>query len=162
VRRGRRPSETHRLIAKVSHDFENWSYNTAVAACREFTNDLYKYVSEGAETATLDFAVDSLVALLAPMCPHVAAEIWERRHPDRPGVHAQPWPVADPEMLRAESVTMVVQVNGKVRDRIEVSPDITEAEAVALARASTKVAEYLSGEPKKVIARPPRLVNLVG
>jgi leucyl-tRNA synthetase len=152
---------THRLIAKVSYDFDHWSYNTSVAACREFTNELYRYLADGAETATWEFAVDTLVTLLAPMCPHVSAEVWERRHPDRPGVHAQSWPDADPDMLRADEVTMVVQVDGKVRDRLQVSPDITEAEAVAAARASSRVAEFLTGEPRRVIAKPPQMVNLV-
>jgi leucyl-tRNA synthetase len=153
---------THRLIAKVSHDFDSWSYNTSVAACMEFTNALYRYCSDGAEPGTLGFALDSLITLMAPMCPHLCAELWELRHPDGPGVHAQSWPEADPHLVRNEVVTLVVQVNGKVRDRLEVSPDITEAEAVALALASPRVAEFLPGEPKKVIAKPPRLVNLVG
>jgi len=153
---------THRLIAKVSHDFDSWSYNTSVAACMEFTNSLYRYCADGAEPGTLRFAVDSLITLMAPMCPHLAAELWELRHPAAPGVHDQLWPEADPDLVRDETVTLVVMVNGKVRDRIEVSPDITEAEAVAAALASPKVAEFLPGEPNKVIAKPPRLVNLVG
>ena len=73
-------------------------------------------------------AVDTLLLLMAPMTPHLAAEAWERRHGDH--VHLHPWPVADPELVAEESVTMVVQVNGKVRDRIEVAADISEDEAV--------------------------------
>jgi leucyl-tRNA synthetase len=152
---------THRLVAKVSHDFEGWSYNTAVAACREFTNDLYKYVLDGARRPTLDAAVDTLLTLMAPMTPHLSAELWERRHGAGARVHAQPWPVPDPAMLRRETVTMIVQVNGKVRDRIEVDPDIDEEKAVSAARASSRVAELLPGGPSRVVARPPRLVNFV-
>ncbi|MEA3078207.1 MAG: leucyl-tRNA synthetase [Actinomycetota bacterium] len=144
----------HRLIARVSDDYERWSYNTAVAALMEFTNLLYK---EGATP----FAVDTLLLLLAPMTPHIAAEVWEQRH-DGAHVHAQPWPVADPAMLKVESTTMIVQVNGKVRDRLEVPPTISADEAERLALASAKVQEQLAGAtPKKVIARPPKLVNLV-
>ena len=144
----------HRLIAKVTDDFERWSYNTAVAALMEFTNLLYK---EG----TTPFAVDTVLLLLAPMTPHISGELWELRH-DGAHVHTQPWPAADPAMLTVDSTTMVVQVNGKVRDRIEVAPTISAGDAEALALASPKVQEHLAGgPPKKVIARPPKLVNIV-
>ncbi|HEX2698654.1 MAG TPA: leucine--tRNA ligase [Acidimicrobiales bacterium] len=143
----------HRLIAKVSDDYERWSYNTAVAALMEFTNLVYR---DGAT----DFAVDTMLKLLAPMTPHIAAELWERR---RGGlVHTEPWPVADPDLVRQESLTLVVQVNGKVRDRIEVTPDLDAATAEALALGSERVREHLAGRPpRKVIVRPPRLVNVV-
>ncbi len=143
----------HRLIDRVNDAYEKWSYNTAVAALMEFTNVLYK---EGAT----EFAVDSLLLLMAPMAPHISAELWERRHGDH--VHEQRWPQADPSMLTLESVTLVVQVNGKVRDRLDVAPDIDAGEAERLALASPKVAQQLAGAaPKKVIVRPPKLVNLV-
>ena len=95
------------------------------------------------------------------MTPHITAELWERRHPAE-DVHAQRWPEADPDLAKLQTVTMVVQVNGKVRDRIEVDPGIDEAEAERLALASKKVQADIDGTtPRKVIARPPRLVNLV-
>ncbi|HEX2063650.1 MAG TPA: class I tRNA ligase family protein, partial [Acidimicrobiales bacterium] len=143
----------HRLVVRVSEDYERWSYNTAVAALMEFTNLLYR-------DGTTDFAVDTLLLLLAPMAPHVSAELWERR--GRGDVHSQPWPHADPVMARAESVTMVVQVDGKVRDRIEVDPEIGPEEAESLALASARVQELLGGaDPRRVVSRPPRLVNVV-
>jgi leucyl-tRNA synthetase len=145
---------THRLIEKVSDDSDRWSYNTAVAALMEFTNLLYK---QGAT----DEAVDTVLLLLAPMTPHITAELWERRHAGE-HIHEQKWPRADPDLARLQTVTMVVQVNGKVRDRLEVDPAIDEAEAERLALASDKVRDAINGaQPKKVIARPPRLVNLV-
>ena len=150
--------ETHRLIARVTDEMERWSYNTSVAAFMEFTNFLYKH-------GKTDFAVDTLLKLLAPMAPHVTAELWDlRRAADGSGgghVHEESWPVHDPAMLAVDQVTMVLQVKGKVRDRVEVSPDISEDEAVALALASDKVQGHLDGEPRKVIARPPNLVNIV-
>jgi leucyl-tRNA synthetase len=95
------------------------------------------------------------------MTPHVSAELWERRH-DGAHVHREPWPVADPAMLSVDSTTMVVQINRKVRDRIDVPPSISAEDAEALALASPKVQEQLAGgPPKKVIARPPKLVNIV-
>src|SRR3984957_17140240 len=107
-------------------------------------------------------AFDALLLLLAPMTPHVTAEAWERRHGAQARLHAQSWPTFDPDLARAESVTMVVQVNGKLRDRIEVAPEISEDDAVALALASERVAADLEGqEPKRIVARPPRLVNIV-
>jgi leucyl-tRNA synthetase len=96
------------------------------------------------------------------MTPHVSAEIWERRHPGEPGVHAQRWPTYDPALVAEERVTMVVQVNGKLRDRIEVAPTISAAEAEALALASERVrAELGDGAARRVIVRPPGLVNVV-
>jgi len=153
---------THRLIAKVSEDYERWSYNTAVAAAMEFTNDLYRYVQgdDGARRVTLDAAVDTLLLLMAPMTPHITAELWEQRRGGH--VHEQSWPVADPAKLVVDTVTMVVQVNGKVRDRIEVPAEVDAAEAERLALASEKVQAHLGGKPpRKVIARPPQLVNVV-
>jgi len=144
----------HRLIARVSDEYERWSYNTAVAACMEFTNVLYK-------RGKTEFAVDSLLLLMAPMAPHITAELWERRHPGE-HVHEQPWPEADAIMAAEEMVEMVVQVNGKKRDVINVKPSIDEAEMEALARSSPRVQEVLDGgHPKRVIAKPPRLINLV-
>ncbi len=156
---------THRLIARVTGEYTKWAYNTAVAGFMEFVNALYKYVQipERPHGEVLDRAVDTVLLCIAPATPHIAAELWERRHgADGPSVHAQPWPLADPAKLVVESVTMIVQVNGKVRDRIDVPAEIAESDAVALALASAKVREHLTGEPSKVIARAPKLVNLVG
>jgi leucyl-tRNA synthetase len=157
----------HRLIDRMSGDYERWSYNTAVAAAMEFVNTVYKAVQspDGVARPVLDFAVDSLLLLLAPMAPHITAELWELRHPESEPVHAQRWPVADPKMVAVEQVTMIVQVNGKVKDRLTVDASVDEAEAVRLALASPKVADALAAaglsEPKRVIARPPGLVNVV-
>ncbi|MGQ0616878.1 MAG: leucine--tRNA ligase [Acidimicrobiia bacterium] len=144
----------HRLVARVTDEFERWSYNTAVAAYMEFTNLLYKQ-------GQTPFAVDTLLKLLAPAAPHVAAELWWRRHPGA-HVHELAWPEADPAMAALDTVTMVVQVNGKVRDRLEVEPDVGSDEAERLALASPRVLEALNGtSPRKVIVRPPKLVNVV-
>jgi leucyl-tRNA synthetase len=155
---------THRLVDRMTRDYERWSYNTGVAAAMEFVNTVYRHVQapEGARRVTVDFAIDTLLLLLAPMAPHITAELWEHRHHDGASVHEQPWPTADPALVRLQSVTMVVQVNGKLRDRIDVDPAISEADASALALAAAKVVEALDGrQPNKVIARPPRLVNVV-
>jgi len=156
----------HRTIADVTRDLERWSYNTAVAHCMELLNLLQRY-GRGGEGAgphgeVWTEALDALLCLLAPLAPHVTAELWERRHPGDPSVHLQRWPVPDADLVRQETVTMVVQVNGKVRDRIDVDAGISEADAAAVALASAKVTDALQGAtPKRVVSRPPRLVNLV-
>jgi leucyl-tRNA synthetase len=134
---------THRLIDRVTRDYERWSYNTAVAACMEFVNLLQPYVRGGGQAEVTDEAVDTLLLLLAPMTPHLTAEAWERRHGDH--IHLHAWPVSDLALAVEESVTMIVQVNGKVRDRIEVAPDISPEEAERLALASAHVVETLDG-----------------
>ena len=155
--------EVHRSIVKVTEGMEKWSYNTAVAALMELLNTVSKWARrpEGAHRATLDEALDLMIRLLAPMAPHLMAEMWEERHPGEPSVHLGSWPEADPALVARESVVMVVQVNGKVRARLDVSPDISEAEAAAAALASPEVAKFLSGEPRRVVAVPPRLVNII-
>ena len=151
---------THRLIERISRDYERWSYNTAVAACMEFVNLLHPYVRDGGHGDVVAEGVDTLLLVLAPMTPHLAAEAWERRHGD--DVHSHAWPVADPSLAAEDQVTMVVQVNGKVRDRIDVPPSVGEAEAEALALASPAVIEALDGAaPRRVIVKPPRLANIV-
>jgi leucyl-tRNA synthetase len=155
----------HALVGKVSDDFDGWRYNTAVAACMEFVNDLYKYVQsgDGPRRATLDEALDALLLVLAPMAPHISAELWEQRHGAGAHVHEQPWPASDPELAKAETVTMVVQVNGKVRDRIEVDAGITEEDMEKVAMGSARVQEHLAGRtPRNVILVRPKLVNIVG
>jgi leucyl-tRNA synthetase len=152
----------HRLIVKVDEDFERWSYNTAVASFMEFTNEIYRYVQsdEGPELEVLGECVDTLLLLMAPMAPHISAELWEHRRGGH--IHEQTWPEADSSMLVVESVTMVIQINGKVRERLEVDPAITEQEATDRALALDRVVELLAGAPvRKVIARPPALVNIV-
>jgi leucyl-tRNA synthetase len=171
----------HRTIADVTRDLERWSYNTAVAHCMELLNALQRYprgrdvgtdgngnsatvagAGAGVHAEVWSEALDALLSLLSPLSPHVTAELWERRHPGEPSVHLQSWPAPDPELVRQETVTMVVQVNGKVRDRIDVDAGISEADAKSAALGSAKVSEALKGAtPTRVVSRPPRLVNVV-
>ncbi len=151
---------THRTIQQVTSDIERWSYNTAVAHCMEQVNLLRDYAREDPHAGVLGEALDALLHLLAPMAPHVTAELWERRHGDR--LHARPWPGFDPALVAEATVTMVVQVDGKVRDRLEVPATINEDEARSRALASARVVEALGAAlPARVIVRAPRLVNVV-
>ena len=153
---------THRLVARITDEYDRWSYNTAIAGFMEFTNLVYRWVQadDGPHGPTLDAAVDALLLTMSPAAPHLCAELWDVRNGGH--VHEQPWPEADPAKLLDETVTMVVQVNGKVRDRIEVPADIDAVTAEATALASDRVSAHLGGDtPKKLIVRPPGLVNVV-
>jgi leucyl-tRNA synthetase len=163
---------THQTIREVTDDLDNWSFHTAVARLRELRGAVARALDadDGGHRDVHGEAVDTLLRLLGPMTPHVASELWERRHPEAPGARrggpgglaAERWPTADASLLTVSSETMVVQVNGKVRDRIEVDPHVSEEDAIALALASDKVVSALQGAiPSRVIARPPRLVNIV-
>ena len=152
----------HQTIQKVGHDLEAFKWNTAVAALMKLKNTLSEATTAGSVTGpTWNSAVDTLLLLLAPIAPHITEELWHQRgHAE--SIHLQSWPEADPQLARDETVTMVVQVNGKVRDRIDVDPDIDQEAAVALAMSSERVQAFLEGgEAKRVIAKPPNLVNVV-
>ncbi len=152
----------HVLIDRITGEFERWAYNTAVAGFMSYVNDLYKYVQsdDGPHGPTLAAAIDTLLELMAPTTPHIAAELWARRH-DGAHVHERTWPVADPAMLVVDQITMVVQVNGKVRAKVEVAPDIDEAAAETAARAALADSGQLDAGTRKVIVRQPKLVNFV-
>ncbi len=152
----------HQAIQKVDRDLGAFKWNTAVAALMSLRNEMLDVLRSGSvQPDVWREALDSLLLLLAPIAPFVTEELW-RMAGNEASIHLQPFPEADPEIAREESVTMVIQVNGKVRDRLEVGADIDEATATALALASDRVQGFLDGgEPKKVIVRPPKLVNIV-
>ncbi|MEV4394381.1 leucine--tRNA ligase [Nonomuraea sp. NPDC049607] len=153
---------THRTIDEVTKLVESQRFNVAVARMMELTSAARKAIDSGPGAAdpAVREAAESLAVMLSLVAPYVAEEGWERLGRTAPVAFAG-WPVADPALLVQESVTCVVQVAGKVRDRLEVAPDISEDELRALALASDKVAAYLQGAPRKVIVRAPKLVNIV-
>ncbi|MFL5901954.1 MAG: leucine--tRNA ligase [Solirubrobacterales bacterium] len=158
-------AKAHWAIDKTTRDFERgFQFNTVIAAVMELVNDAYRLkddLFEGAEgQAALRFATATAASLIFPFAPHLGAEVWERLHGGR--VWEEPWPKADPAMLVSDMVTLVVQVNGKLRDRIEAPADAPEEELLELARASESVIRYLDGkEVVKEIVVPGKLVNLV-
>jgi leucyl-tRNA synthetase len=151
---------THQTIQKVGSDLSDFKWNTAIAALMSLRNDLlHAAKARTVSRQTWNDSVQALLKLLAPIAPHVTEELWRQKHDE--SVHVQAWPVADPELAADEIVTMVVQVNGKVRDRLEVSADISAEEAEKLALASERIQQWAEAGVKKVIVRPPSLVNVV-
>ncbi|NRQ38135.1 leucine--tRNA ligase [Nonomuraea sp. NN258] len=153
---------THRTIDEVTKLVESQRFNVAVARMMELTTATRKAIDSGPGAAdpAVREAAETLAVMLSLVAPYVTEEGWERLG-GQGSVAFAGWPVAEPALLVQDSVTCVVQVAGKVRDRLEVSPDISEEELRSLALASEKVAAYLSGTPRKVIVRVPKLVNIV-
>jgi leucyl-tRNA synthetase len=153
-------------IAKVSEDIgERFSFHTAISSVQELVNLATKGVAEGvfdgdAGRAALRYASQTAVSLLFPFAPHVTSEMWEALGGGP--LWREPWPEAAPEFLARETVTVVVQVNGKLRDRAEVAAGTPDADLVALARALSKVAPAIEGKQVvREVVVPDRLVNLV-
>jgi leucyl-tRNA synthetase len=146
----------HRTIAKVTEDLQTYSFNTAVAAMMELSNAL-----QHASGPSRDEGVSTLLLLLAPFAPYITEELWERRG-GRDSVHRQSWPAFDPATAAAKEVTLVVQIDGKVRERISAPAGISREAAEELALASEKVKVALEGRTiERKIVVPDRLVNIV-
>ena len=145
----------HQTIAKVTSDIPKLSYNTAIAAMMEYMNTLRK-----GERTPHRQEVEPVVQMIAPFAPHVAEELWER-FGHTVSVFDSGWPAFDAELAREDSVQLAVQVNGKLRGTLAVARAITQAEALAAALADPAIAKYVTGEVKKVIFVPGRLLNLV-
>jgi len=153
---------THKTIRRVTEDVEGYRWNTAIAALMEMTNGLYAARDAGAaDPAAWEEAVRSLLLMMAPLAPHIAEELWSRRGYAY-SIHQQGWPEWDAELAREEELTLVVQVDGKVRDRIQVPAGIDEATATQTAMASPNVSKYLEGrQARRIIYVPGKLVNIV-
>ena len=157
--------KTHQTITRVSDDLENFRFNTAVAGLMEWTNAMYEVanaLAPGTRSAALDEAMEYFVLALAPFAPHLADELWTVGLGQSGFLYHHPWPEADPSAAKNDEITLVVQVNGKVRDKITAPADLDQAALQALALASPKVVEALGeNAPKKVIVVPGKLVNVV-
>ncbi len=155
--------KTHQTVRAVIEGLERFKYNTAIAAMMELTNEMSPAYDAGTVSrAAWNEAVESLVLLLAPMGPHLAEELWERTG-HAYSVHNQPLPEWDEALAAIEEATLVVQVNGKVRDRIAVPASISEGDAREAALTSQKVLAYTDGKPvDKIVFVPGRyLVSVV-
>ncbi|MGH3079090.1 MAG: leucine--tRNA ligase [Gaiellaceae bacterium] len=149
--------KAHRTIAKVTDDIgRRFTLNTPIAAVMELLNEIQREPDDPAAR----FAAETSVSLIQPYASHLAEELWERLGHAR--LWEEQWPQADPALLEVDTVEVVVQVNGRVRDRLQVSPDLAEDELVALARASERVQGYLDGgDVARTVVVPGKLVNFV-
>jgi leucyl-tRNA synthetase len=151
----------HETIAKVTDDIERrFQFNTPIAAVMELVNDIYHAKDDPARAAEVRFATETAVSLIQPYVPHLSEELWERLGHER--LWRTPWPEADRSLLARETFVLVVQVNGRVRDRVEVPVGLSEDDLIALAQELPRVRPYLDGKDlKKAVVVPGRLVNLV-
>ncbi|HYW74021.1 MAG TPA: leucine--tRNA ligase [Pyrinomonadaceae bacterium] len=159
--------KTHQTIARVTADFEKLDLNTNVAALMELLNALGDFNIEPASASDSDIfsareAIDALVVMLAPFSPHVAEEMWEGLGHEGGLLKGAPWPAADAELAKKDELEIPVQVNGKLRSRVVVAPDITEESLRTIALADAKIQSFIDGQKiVKVIVVPQRLVNVV-
>ncbi len=154
--------KTHQVIRKVGEDMQNFSFNTSVAVLMELRNQLQAALraQNVSEPAWIE-AIENMLLLLAPIAPHITEELYERRGHEY-SIHQQAWPAWDPEIAQEEVITLIVQINGKLRARIDVPANIADEEAERLALADENVQRWLDGKaPRKVVVIPGRLVNIV-
>jgi leucyl-tRNA synthetase len=150
---------THRTIKGVTDDMERFRYNTAISKLQVLTNGMRSALDAGGGARE---AASALAQMLAPLAPFAAEELWREVLGNPASVHVSAWPDHDEGLAREERVTMVVQVDGKVRDRIEVEASVSEEICRDLALASERAIRAIDGrEVRQVVVRPPRLVNVV-
>ena len=152
----------HQTIQKVTEDVERFKFNTAIAAMMEFSNNLNQAWENGQISSTIwNESIRNLALMMSPVTPFLAEEIWDHIG-ETFSVHQQPWPEWDADLAADDMITLVVQVNGRLRDRIEVPADITEDDAQARALDSDRVRAHTEGKQVgRVIYVPGRLVNIV-
>ncbi|MCS7202110.1 MAG: leucine--tRNA ligase [Dictyoglomus sp.] len=150
----------HKTIKKVTEDIISFKFNTAVAAMMEFLNELTDYKNKYGSTELFKECIKNLLLLLAPFVPHITEELWKELGYEY-SIHLQQWPSYNPELIKEEIITLVIQINGKVRDRVDVNADITEEEALKIALQRENVKKYLGNKnPKKVVFVPGKLLSL--
>jgi leucyl-tRNA synthetase len=154
--------KVHITIQRVTNDIERFHFNTGVSAIMELVNAMHGYRdAHGVDTGAYSEAATTLLLLLAPMAPHITEELWHRAGATD-SIHKQAWPAFNADLAAAEEITLVVQVNGKVRDRITISASATEEEARQAALSSPKVQPYIDGKPpRQVHYVPGRLMSIV-
>ena len=154
--------EVHQTIAKVEHDMDEFSFNTAVAALMSLRNAMTTILRERSVSSSVwGMAMETMLLLLAPMAPHVTEELWSLAG-HQESIHLAAYPVSDPELAVDDEISLIVQVNGKVRDKITVPASISTDEAEAVALSSEKVQDWVGEKTvRKVIVVPGRLVNIV-
>ena len=151
----------HKTIKKVSDDLERLSFNTAIAAQMELVNELYKAKIAGLKGDSWQFSLESIVKLVAPFAPHIAEELWQQLGHDD-SVHIAAWPTWDDALLVEDTVTIAVQVNGKVRAELTLAKDASKEDIETAALANEHVQSFVGDKkPTRIIVVPGRLVSIV-
>ncbi len=152
----------HQTLRSITRDFEQFEFNTIISGLMELMNEMYKAAQAGAVgTPEWQETLEIYALMLAPVCPHLAEELWMKMGKSY-SIHNQPFPAVDEAAAAEDEITLVVQVNGKLRDRINAAVDITEDQVKALALSSPQVQKAMDGkQPRQVIVVPGRLVNIV-
>jgi leucyl-tRNA synthetase len=151
----------HKTIKKVTDDHHRLSFNTAISALMEYVNELYKLKVDGFSDGVWREALGSLSRLLAPFAPHMSAELWQQLGNDTM-IEQAGWPQWDDRKIVADKTVVIVQVNGKLRAKIDAAPDASEEDVLATALAEENVAKFVGDKkPAKVIYVPGRLINIV-
>ena len=152
----------HKAIRRVTDDVERFKYNTAISALMEYTNQLsVSYSSKLVSAEKWKNSLNQLLILMSPITPHMSEELWEQLGNDF-SIHLQAWPKFDEALAEEDHITLVIQVNGKLRDRILAPVGVIESDATALALESEKVKAHIAGKQmRKIIFVPGRLVNIV-
>ena len=146
----------HRLNQRITQNIENMRFNTAISGFMEFVNFAVDNKKETGKDS-----LDRMLLLLSPFAPHLAEELWQKIG-NQGSIFQQKWPVFDPALAQAQKINLIIQVNGRMRDKVEADPEISEEEAKAVALASPKIQNWLNGqEPKQIIFVKGRLVNIV-
>ena len=155
--------KVHQTLRSVSRDFEKFEFNTIVSSLMGLLNEMTKAKEAGAYgTPEWNEAIDIYLRMLAPVCPHIAEELWTEQLSKPYSIHQQMWPKVDEAATKDDTIEIPIQVNGKVRDRVVVPADASEDEIKSTALASETIQKYLGGKPpRKVIVAQKRLVNIV-
>jgi leucyl-tRNA synthetase len=151
----------HATVHDLTQDLDRFHFNKAVARLRELSNALDTFSQQKGDGAVLREGIAAMVRLMAPMMPHLAEELWRLLGNKELLVHA-PWPVADEALLQNDSVTMGIQVNGKLRATVQLPRDVPSQEAETAALNEPAVQKAMDGKkPRKVIVVPNRIINVV-
>ena len=159
--------KTHQTIKKVSDDMEgDFHFNTAISAIMELINEIYKFQTDktqpcGLHSETVKEAIRIVVILLSPFAPHLAEELWQMLG-NKPSIFRTPWPSYDPAILKQEEITVVIQINGRLKQRLKFDADVKDGDLKAAALEDEKIKDWIKDRPvKKIVVVPKKLVNIV-
>ena len=159
--------KTHQTIKKVSDDMEgDFHFNTAISAIMELVNEIYRFQTDKTQpcpsrSETIKEAVRIVVILLSPFAPHLAEELWQMLG-NKPSIFRTPWPSYDPAILKQDEITVVIQINGRLKQRLKFNADVKDDDLKAAALEDEKIKDWIKDRPvKKIIVVPKKLVNIV-